>query len=260
FAPDGKTLALGDGVTGQSGYLRLVDTRESKITASWRAHGDTIFDLDFSRDGTQIVSAGGDKLIKVWELSSKKELARLEGHTAQVLGVAFNTNATQVVSGGADKEIKVWDIRTREKIISLGSHSAAVTSVAWPGDGKVIIAATDGGGVSSYTNLKAHTGEQSSSGGDEKKIGDANETVLCIATTPDAKTIFAGSHDGVVHVWNSERELLAKLTPATNTIEFGAAPSSHNRPPKVPRLVSSDLKSESRDAKSIRALSRRLLQ
>ncbi|PYM10745.1 MAG: hypothetical protein DME18_15695, partial [Verrucomicrobia bacterium] len=213
FAPDGSRLALADGVPGQNGYLRLIDTPEDRIAASWRAHGDTIFDMDFSRDGTQLVTAGGDKLIKVWELASKKESARFEGHTAQVLGVAFNTNATQIVSGGADKEIKVWDTKTREKIISLGSHSAAVTSVAWPGDGKVIFAATDAGDVSSFINLKAHTGEQSSSGGDEKKIGNANETVLCIATSQDARTIFAGSHDGSVHVWDSERKLLAKLAP-----------------------------------------------
>lgn len=213
FSPDGGRLALADGVIGQSGYVRILDTAENKVILSWRAHGDTIFDLDFSRDGTELVTASGDKLIKVWELSSKKELARLEGHSTQVLGVAFNTNATQVVSGGADKEIKVWDVKTREKIISLGSHSARVTAIAWPGEGKVIVAATDGGDVSTYTNLKAHTGEQSSGGGDEKKIGDANEAVLSLATTPDAKTIFAGSHDGIVHVWNSERKLLAKLVP-----------------------------------------------
>ncbi len=222
FSPNGSKLALADGVAGQSGSLRLIDTAENKITASWRAHSDTIFDLDFSLDGTQLVTASGDKLIKVWELASKKELARLEGHTAQVLGVAFNTNATQVVSGGVDKEIKVWDIKTREKIISLGSHSARVTALAWPGEGNVIVAATDGGDVSSYSNLKAHTGEQSSSGGDEKKIGDANETVLSLATTPDARIIFAGSHDGVVHVWNRERKLLATLLPATNEVPLVA--------------------------------------
>src|SRR5438046_10187523 len=110
----------------------------------------------------------------------------------------------------------ISDVKTREKIISLGSHLAAVTTFAWPGDGKVIFAATDAGNVFSYSNLKAHTGEQSSSGGDEKRIGEANETVLCMAMTPDGKPIFAGSHDGVVHVWNSERKLLAKLRPATN--------------------------------------------
>src|SRR4029079_8420018 len=150
FSPNGSTLALADGVAGRSGYLRLIDTAENKITASWRAHSDTIFDLEFSRDMTELVTAGGDKLIKLWELKSKKELARLEGHTAQVLGVAFNSNATQVVSGGVDKEIKVWDIKTREKIISLGSHSDRVTAVAWPAEANVIIAATDAGDVFSY--------------------------------------------------------------------------------------------------------------
>ncbi|PYK58857.1 MAG: hypothetical protein DME21_14780, partial [Verrucomicrobia bacterium] len=253
FAPDGKVLALADGVTGQSGYLRLIDTHENKITASWRAHGDTIFDLDFSRDGTQLVTAGGDKLIKVWELASRKELARLEGHTAQVLGVAFNTNATQVVSGGADKEIKVWDVKTREKIISLGSHSARVTTVAWPGDGKVIFAATDAGDVFSYSNLKAHTGEQSSSGGDEKKIGDANETVLSLATAPDTRTIFAGSHDGVVHVWNSARKLLAKLVPATNADALSGVSVDEVGAAKSAKLTSSNPKSEIQNPKSTRA-------
>jgi len=228
FAPDGRTLALAESVPGQSGYVRLIQNIESKYAASWRAHSDTIFDMHFSRDGTQLVTAGGDKLIKVWELDSKKELARLEGHSAQVLSVAFNTNATQVVSGGADKEIKVWDIHTRQKIIGLGGHLAAVTAVAWPGDGTVVVAATDGGVVSSYSNLKAHSGEQSSSGGDEKRIGDANESVLCISTTPDAKMIFAGSHDGVVHVWSGERKLLAKLAPeATRATADSVGPPNH---------------------------------
>ncbi|HKS37571.1 MAG TPA: c-type cytochrome domain-containing protein [Verrucomicrobiae bacterium] len=224
FAPDGKTLALADGVTGQSGYVRMIDIAGRRIVASWRAHGDTIFDLEFSHDAKQLVTAGGDRLIRLWDTDSKKELVGLEGHTAQVLGVAFNTNATQVVSGGADKEIKVWDIKTREKIISLGSHSAAVTAVAWPGEGHVIVAATDGGDVFSYNNLKAHTGEQSSRGGDEKKIGDANEAILSLVTTPDAKVIFAGSHDGGVRVWNSERKLLAKLDPTTNEVIRVARP------------------------------------
>jgi len=260
FSPDGSKLALADGVTGQSGYLRLIDTAENKITASWRAHGDTIFDLDFSHDGKQLATAGGDKLIIVWDVHSRKELSRLEGHTAQVLGVAFNTNATQVVSGGADKEIKVWDIKTREKIIRLGNHSAAVTAVAWPGEGNVIVAATDGGDVFSYTNLKPHTGEQSSGGGDERKIGDANETVLCAATTSDAKVLFAGSHDGIVHVWNSERKLLAKLMPATNAAGVSAVPLYDASPTKSARLSSSNPKSETRNPKSLGASSRRLLQ
>jgi WD40 repeat protein len=215
FAPDGRTLALADGITAESGFVRLISVADGKLAASWRAHADTIFGMDFSRDGQRLVTAGGDKLIKIWDVGSTKELSRLEGHTAQVLGVAFNTNATQLVSAGADKQLRVWDLQTREKIISLGNHSAAVSAVAWGGEENVIVASTEEGGVFIYKNLKPHTGEQSSGSGDEKRIGDAGDAVLSIALPPDAKRVFAGSHDGIVHVWSSEGKLLTKLEPST---------------------------------------------
>ena len=211
FLPNGDTLVLADGVQAQSGFLRLCNLAERKVVASWRAHEDTIFDMDLSRDGKQLVTAGGDKLIKVWDLASKKEQARLERHTAQVLAVAFNTNATQVASGGADKQLKVWDIETRHVTSSLGKHSAAVTAVAWPGDGKTIVAATDAGAAFTYKHLKAHTGRESSESGDERKLGETGDSLLCLAVAPDAKRIFAGTQEGIVQVWNSEGKLLAKL-------------------------------------------------
>ncbi len=216
FAPDEKTLALADGETTQSGFVQLIDVASGKQTASWRAHGDTIYDLEFSRDGQRLVTASGDKLIKVWEVASRKELATLEGHTAQVLAAAFNTNATQVASGGADKQLKVWDVATKEKIISLGNHSHAITALTWPGDNQALFAVTDGGSAFRYTDLKAHTGEQSSASGNERKLSDSDESLLSLATSADGKTIFAGSHAGAVHVWNNEGKLLARLAPCAN--------------------------------------------
>lgn len=213
FSPDGRHLAAADGVPGRPGLLRLFDPTDGRPVASWRAHEDMVFDLEFSRDGQRLVTAGGDKLIKVWEVASRQELARLEGHAAQVLAVAFNTNATQVVSGGADKQLFVWDLATREKIITLGGHAHAVAAVAWPGQGETIFAGTDAGQVLAYTNLRPHSGEQSSSGGDEQKVGAAEDAVLCVATAPDGKTLFAGSQDGAVHGWSRERKLLARLVP-----------------------------------------------
>jgi len=202
---------VADGVQTQSGFLRLCSIADHKVVASWRAHDDTIFDMDLSRDGKQLVTAAGDKLIKLWDLASRKELARLEGHAAQVLCVAFNSNATQVASGGADKQLRIWDIETRHVTSSLGKHSAAVTAVAWPGDGKTIVAGTDAGAAFTYKNLKAHTGRETSESGDERKLGETGDAVLCLAAATDAMRIFAGSHEGIVQVWSGEGKLLAKL-------------------------------------------------
>ncbi len=213
FSPDSGKLVLADGAAGRSGFLRVLGVAEGRLLTSWTAHDDTIFGLDFNCAGTQLVTAGGDRLIKIWDLTSHKERARLEGHGAQVLSVAFNPDATQVVSGGADKELNVWDVQTREKIISLGSPSSAVTAVSWPGDGKAIIAATSNSGVFAYTNLAAHTGGERSKGGDEKKIGEPPEAVLCALSSKDASTIFVGGHDGTVQVWSRKGKLLSTLAP-----------------------------------------------
>jgi len=252
---EGDKLVLADGVQAQSGFVRVFSARDGKVLNSWRAHEDTIFDMDLSHDGKQLVTASGDKLIKVWDLEAKKEIARLEGHTAQVLAVAFNTNATQVASGGADKLLKVWDIETRHTTSSLGRHSSAITAVAWLGDGKVIVAATDGGAAFTYKNLKAHTGKETSESGDERKLGEAGEAVMCIAATTDAKRIFAGTHDGAVQVWTGEGKLLAKLTPSINAMRSDVAPLSSERRSRREEAVAS-----SSPSGKVRASSRRLLR
>ena len=75
------------------------------IEASWQAHTDTVFNVTLSADGKLLATAGGDKLVKVWDFTTRKELARLEGHNAQVLSLAFNKEATQLASVGADRQI-----------------------------------------------------------------------------------------------------------------------------------------------------------
>jgi WD40 repeat protein len=224
FSPDGTRLVLADGVAGRSGVVRVIGLPEGGIIASWSAHDDTIFGLDFSRDGTQVATAGGDRLIKIWDLATHKELARLEGHSAQVLSVAFNADATEVVSGGADKELNVWDVKSREKVISLGSHTSAVHAVSWPGEGRTIVAATSHGGVFTYTNLKRHTGTERSKGGDEKKIGEPGDTLLSAASSPDVARIYTGGNDGVVHVWSREGKLISKLAPGDAPADAGPTP------------------------------------
>lgn len=240
FTPDGAALALADGGNGQAGYLRMLDAGNSSTQSpahSWRAHRDTIFDLEFSRDGARLLTAGGDQLVKVWEVATRRELAVLEGHTAQVLGAAFNTNATQVVSGGADRQLKVWDIATREKIINLGSPVSAINAVVWPGEGATILAVTDAGAILRYANLKSHTGEQSSASGDEKRLAELPDSILCVGSSADGTRIAAGTQDGTVRLWDAEGTLLAELPPVTMSPK-GAAASENQIARPTPRKSS----------------------
>lgn len=215
ISPDGTRLAVGDGEAGRSGFVRMFAPDSGQRLASWRAHADSVLGLQFSADGQRLVTAGGDRLVRVWDAATRRELATLEGHTAQVLAVAFNTNATQVVSGGADKQLKVWDIATREKLVTLGNGSAPVTAVAWPPGTNAIFATTDAGQLLRYTNLKPHTGEQSSATADERHLATAPEVILGLSAAADGQRLAIARQDGWVQVFDGAGKELKKLPPVS---------------------------------------------
>ncbi len=216
FLPGGAAgLVVADSVVGQRGFVRRIDLETGRVEKSWVAHADSILDLDISSDGRRVVTAGTDKLIKIWQVDRGEETGRLEGHGGAVYGVAFNSNATQVASAGADKELKVWDVLTREKIISLGHHSAGVTAVLWQTNDGAILAANEAGGVFRYTNLRAHSGEQSSSAGDERKVADLGEGVQVLASSGDGRWIAGGSPGGIFQIWDKDGKNRGTPSPAT---------------------------------------------
>jgi len=110
------------------------------------AHGDSVLSVQVSRDGKLLATAGADRLAKIWELSTGKEVAKLEGHAGPVVAVAFNADGTQLASGGMDKEIKVWDVKTREQVVALATNPSGVTALGWV-DGKTIVSSSEDGVV-----------------------------------------------------------------------------------------------------------------
>ncbi len=225
FLPDGRQLVIADGRVAESGTVRLADPASGALTASWPAHADTIFDLAVSSDGKLLATAGGDKLVKVWDLATRRETARLEGHVAQVLTLAFDPAANQLVTGGMDQQLKVWDVKTREKINTLGAQTAAVTGVAWAPAGSAIVAVTDAGAVLRYTELQSHTGGQRSESAKERKLEAVDAALHCVAVTANGERVFAGAQDGRLFSWNKEGKLAGKFATAELPAAPAAAPS-----------------------------------
>jgi len=221
-------LLVADGGPAQAGWIRIFDTETGRVRAAWTAHADSINAVAVSRDGRRLATAGADKLVKVWDLDNGRELTVLEGHTAGVLAVAFNGDATQLVSGGADKQLKVWNIETKETTGILGNHRHGLNAVAWSADEATIVAVDDAGAAFTYTELKRHTGEQSSDSGKERTLGDAKETLYALTITSDAKQIAAGGHTGAVYLWNAEGKLLGKIEPEAQAAST-AAPDPASR-------------------------------
>lgn len=211
FAADNTTLFAADGEPGVSGFIHRVAFVEGKLLGSWKAHEDAIYGLKLSPDGKSLASASADKLAKLWNVADGKLIAFYEGHTNHVLAVAFNKDATQLATASADKEVKVWDVKSREQDVMLGDKKIAFTTLAWSQDGSGLVAITDKGSGSIYRDLVKHDGSQRSDTGKQSKLESAGQMIYCCAISKDAKTIFAGGHDGTVFIWSDAGKITGKI-------------------------------------------------
>ena len=74
-------------------------------------------------DNKTLASTGYDRLIKLWDTSSGKEIRMLKDHSDTVYGLAFNHDGTQLVSGSADHTLKIWKMPTGEIMATLPGHN-----------------------------------------------------------------------------------------------------------------------------------------
>jgi len=65
----------------------------------------------FSPTGKALASGSNDKTVKIWDVSSGRELHSLSGHTDRVYGVAFLMDGKLLVSGSDDGTIGMWGVK-----------------------------------------------------------------------------------------------------------------------------------------------------
>jgi len=146
-----------------------------------------------------IVSAGWDKLVKVWNLTNCKLRTNLIGHTGYVNTVTVSPDGSLCASGGKDGTAMLWDLNEGKHLSSLDAGdqihalcfspirywlcaAAAGTIKIWDLESRVLV-----------DELKL----------DAQATGKKATPVQCIslAWSADGATLFAGYTDNVVRVW-----------------------------------------------------------
>ena len=194
FSPDGKILATGGGEPSRSGELILwnVETK-APIRELVDAHSDTVFGIEFSRDGKYLVSGAADKFVKQFEVDSGKLVRSYEGHTHHVLGVSWKGDGSRIASAGADNAIKIWNVETGEQHRTIQNYSKQVTSIHFIGASDNIVSG------SGDKSVKMH---RANDGGNYRNFGGMPDYVYSVACTRDEAVVIAGGEDGVLRVWN----------------------------------------------------------
>jgi WD40 repeat protein len=194
FSPDGSRLATGGGEPSRSGELLIWDVAKRELVREIEdAHSDTVFGIEFSRDGRQIVSGAADKFVKIHDVETGNHVRSFEGHTHHVMGVSWQADGSTLVSAGADNAIKVWNVETGEQIRTIAGYTKQVTSIRFEGIGGNIISSGGDKTVRQFTVSNGRAVRSFSGGTDFMYAADASR---------DGKLIVAGGQDGVVRVWD----------------------------------------------------------
>ena len=240
FSPDGKILA-GTGiktfprtsrndVTMYAGIVTLYDVTTGQVLNTFiagrrtklREPRERVTSIAFSPDSTKIASGAGHD-VKLWEVSTGKNIATFQGQKGAVKSIAFSPDGTKLAVG-AEEGVKLLDTLTGKHIDLLGAMWNL--SVAFSPDGKMLATASWAGvrlwEVStgkSLTPLQRHSrganavtfspdgltlASTSSSGAEVWEVttgqrittlGELPNFALSLAYSPDGTKIVTGSYN-----------------------------------------------------------------
>ncbi len=139
FEGDNRTLVS----AGEDKAARLTDVG---VLGMFEAHAGGVTALAVHSNGTQALTGGADKTVKLWNLPGAKPaaVARTFGPLADpVTAVAFSRDYTQV-GAAAGKVVKVWTAADGKEVLIL-THPAAVLTLSFsPDKTKIATGADDG--------------------------------------------------------------------------------------------------------------------
>ncbi len=185
FTPDGETVVTGgrndgfirlwDRGTGdtQGGFQAsqselenaaispdgfILATVGAKIVKLWRLSDRTLIapvgegvgaqGVAFSHDGTKLATVDeADRLVRIWDVSTREIRHPLAGHTKGIFAVAFLADDRAVISAGDDAAIRFWDATIGYNMGIRSGHTDRIWSLALSPDGHTVASAGKDGSV-----------------------------------------------------------------------------------------------------------------
>jgi len=208
--------------TAARGASKDLSKRSLVVAVETGGHRNLVRHLLFTPDGKEIVSAGDDKVVRVWNVATGKteRIIRGEvgaGREGQVFSVALSPDGAWLAVAGwmtsaehPGHHIRLYDYRTGGLMGLFVGHQERVSSVAFSSDGHYLISgAHDNTAIiwnattrQSLHVLKGHKAE-----------------VLAVAFAPGDRAV-TGSYDGTLKLWRvSDGAEIATLTGHRGMVE-----------------------------------------
>jgi WD40 repeat protein len=163
FSPDGRRI-----LTVAFDTVRIWDPVARKEAAPPIRGFNTETFASFSPDGKYIVttykgysyleSAGEgcryytDRVARVWDAATGKQVARLKGHKDRVVSAVFSPDGRRLLTASLDQTARLWDIAAQKEVASF-QHASSLRSAVFRTDGRQVLTATFSRQMTTYLSV-----------------------------------------------------------------------------------------------------------
>jgi WD40 repeat protein len=150
FSGNGRLAISGEYNNQYLGKLRLWDMDQRVELQSFGEPNDGYYwCVAFLPDGKQAVSGSANKVIRLWNVATGKEMQSLTGHRGAVTSLACSPDGRHILSGSADATVRLWDldeVQPKGRLLE-GGPKAPITCVTIAPDGKTFAASGKNGQI-----------------------------------------------------------------------------------------------------------------
>jgi WD40 repeat protein len=177
-----------------NGNVIVWDVGQEDPVFSIQAHDAEINSTQYSPDGSMILSAGNDGIVRLWDAQNGnllREITREGG----VRVAKFSRDGNQIAAADWDKTAYIFDASSGEQLFELKGHKDQILAFAFSHDGQYVYTASYDSTIRKWDLntgaellvMTGHTG----------RISDLD-------ISPDDKLLASASADTTVKVWDSE--------------------------------------------------------
>ncbi len=220
LSPDGNLLVSwsqhGGARGSEAGRWWLWNAKTGALLLEPERHRGAITSVQFSPDGTQIVTTSEDKSARLWDAKSTKSAGELAGAAGIVNAAHFSNDGKTVFSAGADAVVRAWAVDADTKSVVIDGVGGAVNCFLMTNDGQRVITGDQIGRVWSW--------DRTSGNQIQAYDGRRYSAIYDIALSPDGRLLAIAGSARIVGVIDLERgQEIAELNPGDTTANFAVA-------------------------------------
>lgn len=188
----GEWLVMGASKLGQ---LLVWEWQSESYVLKQQSHYDSLNCLQYSPDGTKVITGADDGKIKVWDTNSGFCIVTFTQHQAAITSLTFSKRGNVFFSASLDGSIRAWDLLRYRNFRTLTAPSRLqFTSLAVDPSGELVCAG-------SLNDFNIHIWNLQTSQLVDQLSGHEGP-VSALEFSPDGAYLLSGSWDHTLRLWN----------------------------------------------------------